>query len=96
MTRICIQGIEIPVDADTFTPADFEQVMDFYPSYAIAASDHGVKPYAPQPYLIEVCKQLSKIDGDGVASVEGLLKAFLSHFGFSRFSRWLNLHGVLV
>lgn len=59
MTRIELQGIEIPVDIENFITPDWQTVLDFHVAWKAKLIEQGCEPWPFQPYFLAYLKKLA-------------------------------------
>lgn len=93
MAALTVYEIEVPLPCDSveeFITPFFADVIDFYPEWRAQVEDRvggdAASFYAPQPYLLLVCKALEKANARAGRDRDEWMNRMLQHFGFA----WLQ------
>jgi hypothetical protein len=87
---ICVQGIEIPLphskDPEGFITPDWHDITEFYGAWCNRVAATGLEPWAPQPFLLSVAKELERLEARPGRNAEMWFKRMVQHFGLG----WLK------
>lgn len=81
MSKISIQGVEIPVEVEDFITPDWKRVMDFYAEWR---EELGPDAWPMQPYFLAYLKLLVKTGHRGRSEQDWMTRLH-EHFGVAHF-----------
>lgn len=103
MVELIINGVEIDLGreqkqrpiTDFITP-DFHYVFEFFPEWVKQVRALGREPWPIQPYILEVCKQLVKLEARPGRTEQDWFNRIIEYFGFSWFEKNILKYKGLV